>query len=402
MNPIYDVIIVGGGIVGLASAYQILQQKPGVKLALLEKEIAIAKHQSGRNSGVIHSGIYYKPGSFKANNCREGRQLLIEFCQQFSIPFEICGKLIVATSPHEFHELEKLTHRAKENGISVRQLEQTQIRELEPHCAGLKGIHVHDAGIVDFPRVCQVLCEQIKILGGEVHLNCRVEKLIGLDAPDDTRVLTSIGEFQTKTILTCAGLQSDRLLNSTGHKNNIRIIPFRGEYFKLKPESSHLCKHLIYPVPDPQFPFLGLHFTRMIHGGIECGPNAVWSFSREGYHKGSFNLRDTIDALAFTGFRKMALKHWKMGLEEWHRSLSIHAFTKSLQRLIPEIKAQDLIPATPGHRAQALQADGILVDDFITQEFSNIIHLTNAPSPAATACLSLGKRLASTVVNKLK
>jgi len=400
MAQIDDVLIVGGGIVGLATAYQLLLTRPGTKLRLLEKESQLAMHQTGHNSGVIHSGIYYKPGSLRAINCRAGKQLLEEFCTAEGIPFERCGKVIVATSETELPALEKILDRGQANGVDCRLIGPEELAEREPHCAGMAAIAVPEAGIVDYTQVSLRLAERIREMGGEIE--CDVRLTGARQEPRQNVLLTSQGDRQAQLVVTCAGLQSDRVARLCGWKPKARIIPFRGEYFELKPKSHHLCRNLIYPVPDPRFPFLGVHFTRMITGGVECGPNAVLALAREGYRKTNVNFRDLFDALSFPGFRQLGLKHWAMGAGEMWRSLSKAAFTKALQKLIPEIRSDDLVAAPAGIRAQAVSPDGSLVDDFLIEADDRWVHVLNAPSPAATASLQIGKTILETVLPRLE
>lgn len=384
-----DVAIIGGGIVGLATAYQLSKQFPDKKIVLLEKEAGLAEHQTGRNSGVIHSGIYYKPGSLKAVNCREGRQALIQFCEQEGVAHEICGKVIVAIEESELPRLESIYERGKANGVACEVIGPERLHELEPHAAGIRAIHVPEAGIVDYKGVCRRLADLVERAGGTIRTNARVTAL----KPDSqaTVVVSEAGEFAAKYIVNCAGLYCDRLTEMSGVKPNAKIVPFRGEYYELVPQAAYLCRNLIYPVPDPAFPFLGVHFTRMALGGVECGPNAVLAFAREGYHLGDVNVRDLAESLTYPGFLRMAARHWKMGLGELWRSISKGAFVKSLKRLIPEIRSEHLHRSPAGVRAQALARDGSLVDDFAIQESERVVNVLNAPSPAATASLNIGR-----------
>ncbi len=394
MSSPYDLVIIGGGIVGLASAFQCLQKRPGIKLLLLEKEEELAHHQTGRNSGVIHSGIYYKPGSLKALNCREGYRQLLEFCQSHDVPHEICGKIIVATDPKELPRLATLEKRAVENGLKgVKQIAAQDIAQYEPHVQGIAGLHVPETGIVDYRQLCEKLGAEIQKNGGKIRLSTRLLSI------DETRsglnLETTAGTFQTQQLCTCAGLHSDRLARQSDPDVDLRIIPFRGEYYELAPEKQHLVKNLIYPVPDPAFPFLGVHFTRMVEGGVEAGPNAVLALAREGYKWTDLNLQDLADTFAWPGFWKLARKHWKMGSDEIVRSLSKKAFTHALQRLIPEIQESDLTPAPSGVRAQACNNAGALLDDFSILQRGRTLHVCNAPSPAATAALAIGDSITS-------
>lgn len=397
----YDCIIVGGGIVGLATAYKLINRQPSLRLLLLEKESRVAAHQTGNNSGVIHSGIYYKPGSLKARNCREGYRQLVEFCREYGIAHEICGKLVVATQDQELPRLEELYRRGVANGLSgVRWLELAEMREIEPHVTGIKALRVPETGIVDFVGMAQRLVQQLEVAGVEVHLGERVDSI--RRGQPWSEVGTAHRAYQSRTVVTCAGLQSDRLARLTQRELPMRIVPFRGEYYELVPERAGLVKHLIYPVPDPAFPFLGVHFTRMVRGGVEAGPNAVLAFGREAYRKTDFNPADFWETITWPGFRKMARRYWRTGLGEFHRSLSKAAFVCALQRLIPEITAADLVPGGAGVRAQACHRDGSLLDDFMIVEDREIVHVCNAPSPAATASLSIGASIADVVATRLK
>lgn len=384
-----DVAIIGGGIVGLATGYELARQFPGKKIVLLEKEAGLAEHQTGRNSGVIHSGIYYKPGSLKAVNCREGRQALVRFCQAEGVAHEICGKVIVALEERELPLLERIFERGQANGVKCEIITPERLHELEPHAAGIRAVHVPEAGIVDFKGVCRRLAAHIEQAGGTILTNARVTAM----RPDSngTIVVSQAGEVAAKCVVNCAGLYCDRVTEMSGMKPDAKIVPFRGEYYELIPAAEHLCRNLIYPVPDPAFPFLGVHFTRMALGGVECGPNAVLAFAREGYHLGDVNLRDLTESLTYPGFLRMAARNWKMGMGELWRSISKGAFVKSLRRLVPEIRAEHLHPSPAGVRAQALARDGSLVDDFAILESDRVVNVLNAPSPAATASLNIGR-----------
>jgi len=387
-TPEVDVVVVGGGIIGLATAYQIIRRFPDHHVVVLEKEKVLAQHQSGRNSGVLHSGIYYKPGSLKSSNCRDGRLAMKAFCEQHDIPHEICGKVIVATEESELKRLDEIYQRGQANGIECLKLDADQLRALEPYCRGIAAIHVKSAGIVDYRRVCFRLCELILESGGEIRTDTQLRNVSQIN--QQIVVETNRDAFQTSLLINCAGLQSDRVAKLCGHQPEVRIIPFRGEYFELSPRAQHLCRNLIYPVPDPAFPFLGVHVTRTIFGSVECGPNAVLALAREGYRKWDVNLRDLWDAVGYGGFQRLAAKYWAVGMQEMHRSYFRSAFLTSLQRLIPAIEARDLMPSPSGVRAQAISKDGSLVDDFVIQKEGNFIHVLNAPSPAATASLNIG------------
>jgi L-2-hydroxyglutarate oxidase len=385
----FDVAVVGGGIVGLATAHNLQQRYPQLSVAVLEKEDGPGKHQTGHNSGVLHSGIYYKPGSLKATNCREGKRAMEEFCRQHDVPFDICGKVIVAVDESELPALERIYERGQANGVACEIIDRERLHELEPHSAGIKAIHVPEAGIVDYAQVCRKLVEIVEQRGGRFITKAKVT---AVRRDGGQLVLESAaGPFAAGYLVNCAGLQCDRVTRLTGQTPEAKIVPFRGEYFELLPEAEHLCRNLIYPVPDPSFPFLGVHFTRMIHGGIECGPNAVLAFAREGYGKTSLNLRDLAESLTYSGFIRLGLKHWRMGIGEMWRSLSKGAFVKALQRLMPEIRGEHLKTAPSGVRAQAVTPDGKLVDDFLFQEADRVVNVGNAPSPAATASLNVGR-----------
>ncbi|HBQ52034.1 MAG TPA: L-2-hydroxyglutarate oxidase [Acidimicrobium sp.] len=391
-----DLVVVGGGIVGLATAYSVLLQSPSKKVVVLEKESTFGAHQTGHNSGVIHSGLYYKPGSQKAKNCLDGYSRILKFCVDFDVPYEVCGKIVVATSENELGQLEALRQRGEQNGLTgIRRLSSGEIKEIEPHCAGVAGLFVKQTGIVDYSVMANRLVEQIKSLGGQVLTGQKVSEII--DSAHSTIVSTSALEFSAKSVVTCGGLFSDRLAMLSESKLDLRIVPFRGEYFELKASATHLVRNLIYPVPDPNFPFLGVHFTRRIDGSIECGPNAVLAFAREGYRKSDISIRDFTQTLAWPGFQKVARKYWRTGLGEYHRSFSKSAFVKALQKLVPDITTADLEPAGAGVRAQACSRDGGLLDDFEIRQFGRVIHVCNAPSPAATASLAIGQAIASRV-----
>jgi len=396
-----DIIIIGGGIVGLSTAYQLLQLNPNLTVTILEKENAVAKHQTGNNSGVIHSGIYYKPGSLKAQNCLRGYDMLIDFCKAQNIEYEICGKIIVAIKPEEIAGLEALYQRGIQNGLSgLRFLSKDEIKQYEPNCSGFKGVFVPQTGIVDYKQVAIKLAENITLnTNGNIILNSKIQAIVG--GEHGAVVHTDTERFEARLVINCAGLYCDKVAAMAGEKLNMKILPFRGEYYAIKPEKAHLVKNLIYPVPDPNFPFLGVHFTRRIGGEIEAGPNAVFAFQREGYKKTDFKWSEFWDAISFAGFRKVASKYWKTGLGEYHRSYFKPAFVKALQQLVPSITEDDLIPAGSGVRAQACDKDGGLIDDFYIQESASFIHVLNAPSPAATSSLSIGLELAERAMKKL-
>lgn len=395
-----DVIIVGGGIVGLATAFRLLEAKPQLKILLLEKESKLAAHQTGNNSGVLHSGLYYKPGSEKAKLSVAGLKQMTAFCREHGVAHEICGKIVVATSTDELPRLENLWQRGNDNGLlGLKKLNPAQIKEIEPHAAGIAALHVPQEGIVDYPAVCEKLGDLIRQRGGEIRLNARVTKLVATG--NEWVVETSAGEVRGRLVITCGGLHSDRLVKAAGQQPTAKIIPFRGEYYKIKPERQHLVRHLIYPVPDPKFPFLGVHFTRLIHGGIEAGPNAVLAFAREGYKWSDINLRDLGESLCYPGLWKFLAKYPSMCGYEIHRSLSRTEFCRSLQKLVPDIREDDLITGGAGVRAQAMTADGKLVEDFHYEEQRGILHVVNAPSPAATAALAIGLTITERVKAQL-
>lgn len=382
------VAIIGGGIVGLSVAYKLSLKYPQLQLTVLEKEDEIASHQTGRNSGVIHSGIYYKPDSIKALTCRSGKAQLEAFCTEHGVKWEACGKVIVALSNSEIPSMERILERGKANGVACETIGKDELKEIEPHAAGIAALRVPETGIVDYVGFCNKLRELLIEKGHFVQcgfeLNQWVEQPTG-----ETLLMAPSNEVIVDFVINCAGLHSDRIASLAGLEPKIKIVPFRGEYFELTPEAEHLCKHLIYPVPDPNFPFLGVHFTRMVLGGVECGPNAVLAFAREGYSNSEINPRDLAESLTYPGFIKLAMKHWKMGAGEMHRSFRKKAFVKALSRLIPEIQESHLHAAPAGVRAQALARDGSLVDDFVFEEGKSSIHVINAVSPAATASLSI-------------
>ncbi|GAB2782923.1 L-2-hydroxyglutarate oxidase [Rhabdobacter roseus] len=398
----YDILVVGGGIVGLATALRLKEQRPGLRLLLLEKEAEVATHQTGHNSGVIHSGLYYKPGSLKATNCIRGYRMLLDFCDQESIPYELCGKIVVATQLEQLPILNGLYERGIQNGLTDnRKISREEMREIEPHVQGLEGIWVPYTGIIDYKQVSEKYAERLLRLGGEIRFGERVTNIRHRNG--QAEVLTAQGaSYSTKLIVNCAGLYSDKVAQLTQPEAiKLQIVPFRGEYYKIRPEKHHLVKNLIYPVPDPNFPFLGVHFTRMIGGGIEAGPNAVLAFRREGYGKLDLNLRELSETLAWPGFRKVAAKYWRTGLGEMYRSFSKAAFTKALRELIPEIGEQDLIPGGAGVRAQACDYDGGLLDDFAILESTYAVNVCNAPSPAATSSLAIGQTVSERVLARL-
>ena len=394
-----DIVIIGGGVVGLATAYHLKQIEPKKSIVVLEKEAVIAAHQTGNNSGVIHSGIYYKPGSLKAINCRKGKLALEKFCKEQGVNYESCGKVIVATSKEEIPTMNKIYDRGKENGVSCKIIDDKELKDLEPHAAGVAAIHVPEAGIINYKNFCSVLAEKIQLSGGKILLGEKVNFIT--PSRDKVNVQTENGlEFEAGKVINCAGLYSDIIADKGGAKSEMKIIPFRGEYYELTDSAKSLVKNLIYPVPDPNFPFLGVHFTRMIDGGVECGPNAVLAFAREGYGKLKINPNELLESLCYPGFIKLASKYWKTGLGEIWRSLSKQAFVKALSVLVPEIKSEDLKKAPAGVRAQAVSLDGSMVDDFYFSRNGNVLNVCNAPSPAATASLNIAKVISEKVSDK--
>jgi len=395
-----DICIIGGGIVGLATAYQVSQKYPKLSLAVVEKESSLARHQTGHNSGVLHTGIYYKPGSLKAINCRNGKKAMEQFCKEQGIEHELCGKIIVALHDDEVPRMLNIFQRGQENGVNCKIISREEMLEIEPHVAGVQAIHVPECGIVNYRQVCHRLGEIIakkeenKLLLGHA--------VIGMQTRTDSLIITTNkAEIECKHAINCAGLHSDRITRLGGQKPPAKIIPFKGEYYELEKQATHLCNNLIYPVPDPAFPFLGVHFTRMIDGSVECGPNAVLALGREAYGKFDLNLRDLLESLTYLGFQKMAMKHWKMGWGEMWRSYNKGAFVKALQRLIPEIESKHLTSAPAGIRAQAVSPEGALVDDFLIEDNERIINVCNAPSPAATASLNIGSTISAKLADRI-
>jgi len=396
----YNIIIIGGGAVGLGVALEITRRFPRQKLLLVEKEDKVACHQSGHNSGVIHSGVYYKPGSLKACLCVAGAAAMVEFCREHGISHNVCGKVIVATNEDERPRLEELRIRGEANGLTgLRLIGSEELRELEPHASGLQALLVPSTGVTDYALVCEKYAQLIVASGGTVRTSVAVTGI--QRSAQEIVVETNTGAFATSAVINCAGLYSDRIARMAGDDPGIMIVPFRGEYYDLTPERSSLVRALIYPVPDPRFPFLGVHFTRRITGRVDAGPNAVLALAREGYRHSDINARDLASSLAFPGFWRMAAKHWRNALGEWHRSLSKRAFVRALERLLPEIRESDLVPGGSGVRAQALKPDGALVDDFQFVPSGKILHVLNVPSPAATASLMIGKTIVDTAAASL-
>lgn len=395
-----DVVVVGGGIVGLATALQIVEKRSSMRVVVLEKQDVPARHQTGHNSGVMHSGLYYKPGSLKGRLCLDGYQRLLEFCQQENIPHEICGKIVVATQPNEVPQIQELLSMGAANGLrGIRVLSPGELREIEPHCTGLMGLFVPQTGIVNYATVAAKFVERLIARGVEVRFGETVtdmkSEIFGVTVESTTN------SWHAAAVVTCAGLQSDRVAKMSGTDVDLRILPFRGEYFTLTTEGEALINNLIYPVPNPEFPFLGVHFTRMIGGGVECGPNAVLALAREGYRKTDINLMDLWETLTWPGFRKVARRYWKTGMGEYYRSFSKVAFTKALKRLVPEIETRHLVPADAGVRAQACDRTGGLIDDFYIHRNGRVLNVCNAPSPAATASLAIGNSIADSVLEVL-
>jgi L-2-hydroxyglutarate oxidase len=392
---VFDFVVIGGGIVGLSTARALLERHPGARLVVLEKEEGWARHQTGHNSGVIHSGIYYKPGSYKARFCREGARALVEFCRERGIEYEICGKVIVATEQNELSLLDNLYERGLENGLEVEKLGPEGLEEIEPHATGLAAIRVPSTGIVDFTKVAEEFAALVGERGGELRTGTEVENIS--ETGRAVVVRTSRGAFRARTLVNCAGLHSDRVARLCGVETGTKIVPFRGEYYKLRPERRYLVKNLIYPVPNPNFPFLGVHFTRSIEGFVEAGPNAVLGLAREGYKKTDFDLGDFVEELTYPALWRLARKNWRTGVGEIHRSISKKAFVRGLKRLVPEVEEEDVVPIAAGVRAQAIRKDGALVDDFLIAEGRNSVHVLNAPSPAATASIPIGEEIAGRI-----
>ena len=393
-----DLLIIGAGIVGLATAREYTGRFPSKRVLIVEKEDRVAAHQTGHNSGVIHSGLYYRTGSLKARNCVAGCASMKRFCQGHAIPFEECGKLVVATSPEEVPRLEQLHQRGLANGVErLRLLDRDEFRELEPYCAGICALHVPTTGIVDYIEVAKKYTELIERAGGEIVFHAKV---VGLREDGDANVVeTSAGAFRASYVVNCAGLYSDAVTRMAGCKIDLEIIPFRGEYYEVKPERRYLVKNPIYPVPDPRFPFLGVHFTRHVNGSVEAGPNALLALRREGYTGSSPDLSEAVETLRYPGFWKMARKYWKMGMAEQYRSWLKSAFTRALQQMVPELTADDLVPGGSGVRAQAVDKNGNLLDDFHFVNSRRMIHVCNVPSPAATASLEIGREVVDMLVN---
>jgi L-2-hydroxyglutarate oxidase len=397
-TPYFDVVVVGGGIVGLATAKAILEGSP-VSLAVLEAEDRLAAHQTGHNSGVIHSGLYYRPGSLKARNCQSGRRELVRYCKDRGIPFELCGKVVVATDERELPGLELLRQRGEANGLEgIERLSPERVREIEPHVAAIAGLRVPETGIVDYRDVVRAFAGDVQATGGTITTDSRV--VACRVATREIVIETTKGALRCGGLVNCAGLHSDEVARICGVDPGLRILPFRGEYYDLLPRAEHLVRHLVYPVPDPSLPFLGVHFTRMMHGGVEAGPNAVLALSRDGYGRLSFRLRDVAEMLGYSGFWRMGARWWRTGMAEQIRSMSKSSFVRSLQRLVPEIESVDVVRGGAGVRAQAVEPSGKLVDDFRIVESGRMVHVLNAPSPAATACISIGRSIAGVAAER--
>ena len=400
LNKKYDFIVVGAGIVGTATAYKLQLKFPEKSIAILEKEPEIGLHQTGRNSGVIHSGIYYKPGSYKAINCKNGREQLVRFAKEFKVNHDVCGKIIVATTKDELSILDEIYNKGVQNGTEgICFLTSEEIKAKEPFIEGIRAIWVPTAGIIDYVAVSKAFIQQISTINPASQLitSCKVNKVISSE--NSTVLQTGKGDFTATKVIFCSGLHSDRIAEKDDLKLDMHIVGFRGDYFELRPEAAHKIKNLVYPVPDVKFPFLGVHFTRMIDGGIECGPNAVFTFKREGYKRTSFSFRDTFEALTFKGTWKLFGKHWCKGIDEYKRAFSKRLFVKALQKMMPSITINDVQPARAGVRAQAIDFEGNMVDDFKIIKHNNNIHVLNAPSPAATSCLAIADEIVSVVLN---
>ena len=398
----YDFAIVGGGILGIATAYQLQKKYPEKLIVVFEKDDLLADHQTGNNSGVIHSGLYYKPGSKKAELCMKGKHDLVEFAKKYNVPHDICGKVVVATEEREIPILEKIFANGQANGCEgIELINGDEIKEKEPFLVGVKGIWVPTTGIIDYRRMTEVMAEQLLLINPKSKILTKHE-VQNVETKDGKSIITANQtKFSSEFVVFCGGLHADRLAKKDDIKLDLKIVPFRGDYYDLTEKGMHKVKNLIYPVPDPEFPFLGVHFTRMVVGGVECGPNAVFSFKREGYKRSDFNLRDSLDALSYVGLWKLFSKHWKKGLLEYKRAYSKKLFLQTLQKMIPSLTMEDIKPARAGVRAQAIDADGGLVYDFKIEEKGNHFHVLNAPSPAATACLSIGEYICNTVSEKI-
>ncbi len=396
----YDVAIIGGGIVGLATAYRLQAMRPNLRIILLEKESSVARHQTGRNSGVLHAGVYYRPGSAKAALCGRGKIEMEAFCEAEGLPFRRCGKVIVAVTEDEIPRLEALRIRATANDVQVQRIGPERLKEIEPFAAGVAALHVTETGVVDFSAVAKRLAERVQERGGEIRTSAKV--LSGTEGNGSSILETTVGAFEARVVVNCAGLWADRVATLFGVLPGLQLVPFRGEYVELSESARKFCRGLIYPVPDPAFPFLGVHLTRLVDDHVEAGPTAVLAFAREGYKPGTVRPRELAEVLGYRGFRRLARKHWRNGLTEMRRSFSRRSFLTELQRLVPAISAQDLLPSPSGVRAQAVRPDGSLADDFIIETTPRAVHVINAPSPAATASLSIGEHVADIVLERLR
>mgnify|MGYP006284936931 CR=1 FL=1 len=390
--PSYDVAIIGGGIVGLATAYRLTQQAPDCSVVVLEKEDEVAAHQTSHNSGVIHSGVFYEPGSLKAKNCREGKRALVEFCEREGVDYEMCGKVVVAAEESEVPELQRIQEKGRANDVECTRIGPERLHEIEPHVRGVAALHVPGAGIVDYPGMAQALAHRLMEHGHEIRTGAEVLNLH--TEPDHVRVVSTAGDVTARHAVNCAGLYADRIAEMSGQENlDVQIVPFRGEYYELVPERRDLCRNLIYPVPDPSFPFLGVHFTRMVDGRVECGPSAVLSFAREGYRLTDVDWRELWEILRYPGFQKLSAKHWQKGLRELLQSMSKRVYLRAARHLIPEVQMDDFVKSRAGVRAQALHPDGSLEDDFLIMETDRVVNVVNAASPAATSSLNIGRLL---------
>jgi L-2-hydroxyglutarate oxidase len=385
----YDVAVIGGGIVGLATAYRLSRSHPDTSVVVLEKEDRIAAHQTGRNSGVIHSGVFYTPGSLKAKNCTDGKRALVEFCEREGVEYEMCGKVVVAADESEVPELNRIEEKGRKNGVEARRIGPEELAEIEPHTRGVAALHVPGAGIVDYSGMAEALARCTREHGYEVRTGAAVHDL--KVHRDGVTVATTAGPVEARHVVNCAGLYADRIAEMSGQDPGAKIVPFRGEYYELVPERRHLCRNLIYPVPNPDFPFLGVHFTRMYDGRVECGPSAVLAFAREGYSLTDVNWSELIETLTYPGFIKLSLKHWQKGARELLQSMSKRVYVNAARHLIPEVEMEDFRPSPSGVRAQALRPDGTLVDDFLIKETDRVVNVINAASPAATASLNIGR-----------
>ena len=394
-----SVIVIGGGIVGLSTAYQLSNSYPDIQITVLEKESELARHQTGRNSGVIHSGIYYKPGSLKAENCREGRKALVAFCEEHQVAYDVCGKVIVAVNQDEIPRLQNIQARGEANGIQNRWIDTDELRTIEPHCRGVAALHVPEAGIVDYRGVCLALASILTQRGHQILTDTAVNDLKIF--PESVVIETNNGDFESTFAANCAGLYSDKIAAMSGLSTDIQIVPFRGEYYELTDAAKHLVRNLIYPVPDPAYPFLGVHFTRMYDGRIECGPSAIIAFAREGYRLTDVHWGEFGEMLSFPGTWRLSLQHWRKGILELRQSLSKSAYLSALKGMIPSITLDDIVPAPAGVRAQALRADGSMVDDFLFMDVPRVVNVINAASPAATSALNVGKLIAARFENRL-